>query len=93
MHPIPFTGYLNHCCDTLLEARENESDKLLVALVRIQRLLGRVHAAFPNPEADSDAPRISYTSLHMVITTIRKELDVLVEKAAPEIEENCEFSP
>ena len=93
MHPFPFTGYLNQCCDALLEAHEYESDKLLVALVRMQRLVDRVHAVFPNPEADSEASRMFSAPLHMAIATIRKELDALVEKAAPEIENNGESGP
>ncbi|KAK4235718.1 hypothetical protein C8A03DRAFT_17567 [Achaetomium macrosporum] len=77
------TSYLSHCCDILLSTQEHESDKFLVTLVHMQRLLSRVTEAFPNPESD-DTPFSMGVPVHMMISTARKEMDALVRSQPAE---------
>jgi hypothetical protein len=71
----------------LLSAQEYDSDKFLVALVRMQRLLGRVADAFPNPESD-DSPLAMNGAVYMMISTAQKELDALVRGQPSEVQRN-----
>lgn len=89
-NPLTYSSYLVKCCDEIEQAREYDSDSFLVALVKIQQLLGR--AADLLPYGDDDASRnVNYAPVHMTITAIRKELDALVRRQPPEVECNCEF--
>jgi hypothetical protein len=79
---------MGHCCDALQNAQEYDSDKFLVALVRMQGLLGRIADISPGPDVDSVEPRVAYAPFHMAMASIRKELDALVENQPPEVECN-----
>lgn len=82
-----FNPYLLKCCDTLAEAGEYDSDKFLVALVRIQQLLNR--AADVIPYSDDDTTRhVQYTPIHMALTAAQKELETLIRQQPPEVECN-----
>lgn len=86
------SSYLLKCCDEIERAREYDSDSFLVALVKIQQLLGR--AADLIPYGDDEASRnVNYTPIHMAITAVKKELDALVRQQPPEVECNCTLSP
>lgn len=90
-NPLTYSSYLAKCCDEIEQAREYDSDSFLVALVKIQQLLGR--AADLVPYSDDEAARsVNYAPIHMAITAIRKELDVLVRQQPPEVECNCKLS-
>lgn len=91
-NPLTYSSYLAKCCDEIEQAREYDSDSFLVALVKIQQLLGR--AADLVPYSDDEAMRsVNYAPIHMAITAIRKELDVLVRQQPPEVECNCTLWP
>lgn len=91
-NPMTCSSYLVKCCDEIEKAREYDSDSFLVALVKIQQLMGR--AADLLPYGDDDASRnVNYAPVHMTITAIRKELDALVRRQPPEVECNCKLSP
>ncbi|KAL1882941.1 hypothetical protein Daus18300_000579 [Diaporthe australafricana] len=80
-------SYLVKCCDEVEHAREYDSDSFLVALVKMQQLLGR--AADVLPYGDDDASRrVNYAPIHMALTAVRKELDALVRAQPPEVECN-----
>lgn len=89
MHIFPYTNYIGQCCQMLLDAREYESDKLLVGLVRMQRLLSRVSAAFPSPEVENATQSVFYAPLHMSMSTTRLELDALIKGQPEELKNNC----
>lgn len=89
---MTYSSYLVKCCDEIEQAREYDSDSFLVALVKIQQLLGR--AADLVPYGDDDASRnVNYAPVHMAITAVRKELETLVRQQPPEVECNCTLSP
>lgn len=81
------TPYVSHCCDVLLSAQEHDSDKFLVALVRMQQLGARVADALPSPETD-DSPQSMNGSVYMTMTTAQKELDALARSQPPEVQRN-----
>ncbi|KAK4158310.1 hypothetical protein C8A00DRAFT_10977 [Chaetomidium leptoderma] len=81
------TPYVSHCCDVLLSAQEHDSDKFLVALVRMQQLGARVADALPSPETD-DSPQSMNGSVYMMMTTAQKELDALARSQPPEVQRN-----
>jgi hypothetical protein len=91
MHIFPYTNYIGQCCQMLLDAGEYESDKLLVALVRMQRVLSRVSAAFPNPEVENPMQSVFYAPLHMTMSTTRIELDAFIKGQPEELKTNCEW--
>ncbi|KAK4233284.1 hypothetical protein C8A03DRAFT_48123 [Achaetomium macrosporum] len=86
-----YTPYLLHCCDILLSAQEHDSDKFLVALVRMQRLIGRVADAFPSPESD-DTQLSMNGSASMMMSTAQKELDALARSQPSEVQCNASSS-
>lgn len=89
---MTYSSYLLKCCDEIEKGREYDSDGFLVALVRIQQLLGR--AAELIPHGDDYASRsVNYAPIHMAIASVRRELDALVRQQPPEVECNCRFSP
>ncbi|KAH8664688.1 hypothetical protein BX600DRAFT_498427 [Xylariales sp. PMI_506] len=90
--PLPFTSYLGRCCDMLQTAREFNSDHFLVILVRMQRLISQSASVFSILELDDGAPRLFNESVHMAISTVRKELDVLVGYEPQRHEENLVLS-
>jgi hypothetical protein len=83
-----FTPYLTHCCDTLLAAQDHDSDKFLVALIHMQRLLTRVSDIIPNPDQGEDTSQAVDAALHMMIVTTRKELDQLIQSQPPVVQSN-----
>lgn len=87
-NPMTYSSYLVKCCDEIEKAREYDSDSFLVALVRIQQLLGRAADLLPYGEDDSSR-NVNYAPTHMAITAIRKELETLVRQQPPEVECNC----
>ncbi|KIH89816.1 fungal transcriptional regulatory protein [Sporothrix brasiliensis 5110] len=77
IHPLPFTAYMDDCCDRLLAANEHASDALAVALARMQRVAARVYAVLPSPDVDAP-PALAFAPVYMAMATLRKELDQLV---------------
>lgn len=75
-----------HCCETLLAAQEHDSDRFLVALIYMQRLLTRVSDIIPHPDQDEDGCRAMDASLHITMVTTGKELDELVRRQPPEVQ-------
>ncbi|KAI3397511.1 hypothetical protein diail_10723 [Diaporthe ilicicola] len=85
--PMTYSSYLAKCRDEIEHAREYDSDSFLVALVKMQQLLGRAADLIPCGD-DEASRRVSYAPIHMALTAIRKELDALVREQPPEVECN-----
>lgn len=91
MSQFPYTNYLTTCCAELCAAQEYESDQFLVALIRMQRLVGRIRTAMPSPEIDGiDTVNFS-TSLYMTMSTIRNELESLKSELPRGLQDSGEF--
>lgn len=88
---MTYTPYLARCCEILGETQEYDSDKFLVAMVKIQRLLDCGAEVVPDNE-DDPAHSVQYTPCHMALTSIQKEMEVLVRDQPPEVECNCTSS-
>lgn len=84
---MPYSSYLDKCRDEIEQAQEYESDKFLVAIVRIQQLLGRAAEIIPYGD-DEASRRVDYVPIHMALTAIRKELDALIRSQPSEVECN-----
>lgn len=84
---MTLNAYLLKCCEALASSEEYDSDKFLVALVKIQQLLNRVAEIIPY--GDDDAARsVQYEPIHMALTAAQKELEVVVRQQPPEVECN-----
>lgn len=88
IYGLPHTPYVARCCDILQHAQEYDSDKFLIALVRMQRLVLRIHEVTPTPHLDTTLPHAFYGSIYMTMATVKKELDALVESQPPDVECN-----
>lgn len=85
--PMTFNPYFLKCCETLAAAEEYDSDKFLVALVKIQQLLNRVADIIPYGD-DDEARCVQYAPIHMALTAAQKELEALIRQQPPEVECN-----
>lgn len=88
---MTYSSYLDRCREQIEHAQEYDSDKFLVALIRIQQLLGRAAELIPYGD-DEASRRINYAPVHMALTAIHKELDVLIRDQPPEVECNGMWS-
>lgn len=88
-HAFPYSSYLDHCCDVLLDAHEHESDEFLVALVRLQQLAHRIYIVLPNPDSDPRPSSGSHAAMFMSIAAMRRELDTLIHSQSMAVRNNC----
>ncbi|PSR82105.1 hypothetical protein BD289DRAFT_484068 [Coniella lustricola] len=89
-NPMMYSSYFQKCCDTLSAANDFDSDRFLVALVKMQQLLNRAADIIPYAD-DETAARTPYSPFHMALTAARKELDALVREQPAEVECNPLF--
>lgn len=82
-----YNSYLSKCCETLADAQEYDSDKFLLATVKIQQLLNRGADIIPY-SGEEATHRVQYTPAHMALSSIQKELEVLLREQPPEVECN-----
>ncbi|KAJ4390949.1 hypothetical protein N0V93_004548 [Gnomoniopsis smithogilvyi] len=85
--PMTLNPYLVKSCEALALLDEYDSDKFLVALVKIQQLLNRVADIIPYGD-DEAARSVQYAPIHMAITAAQKELEAVVRQQPPEVECN-----
>ncbi|CAM1503117.1 Fc.00g078930.m01.CDS01 [Cosmosporella sp. VM-42] len=95
---LPWNAYLSHCCDSLLEAHEYETDIYLVALVRMQHVVDRVYTIIPLPSAEvhesalhDPAPSVYRAPYDMIINGARKELESFAKMQPDCIRQNKNF--
>ncbi|OIW28644.1 hypothetical protein CONLIGDRAFT_617558 [Coniochaeta ligniaria NRRL 30616] len=89
---LPHTNYLTTACTILEGAQEYESDKFLVAQIRMQRLMVTGYHAFPNTDIEASAQADFGTALSMTMTSIRNEVEDLKKDLPPEIQNHYLFS-
>lgn len=67
-----------------------ESDRILVALIRIQRLLTKIASAFPSPEFNPDGSNWVdfHGALPMAMDTLRNELEALKANESADVQQN-----
>ena len=76
------------CCQKLEEAREYQSDTLLVQLVRLQEIRYRMSRSFPYD--DSHASRKSDAPVDMFVRSWQNELETFWASLPAESQQNCE---
>jgi hypothetical protein len=92
MPMIPYSAYLKTCRQAIETAAEYDSDRFLSILVRMQHLGCKTHYMFPNPEMDGSDP-IEFTgSSHMILASVKRDLEALRSETPPEIRESCKSS-
>lgn len=80
---MSFTGHMSNCCDSILEAKQFDTDEFLVALVRLERMAARIHRLLPIPEIDDPEAAVFRGPLDMAMSTMRREIEEY-EKSLPE---------
>lgn len=92
MHDFQHTDYLRQCCETLYDYQEFESDRNLVALTQLQRLVSKAISVFPNHEFNADTDRSVrpdfYAPLYMTLSSLRSELETLKANESFDIEDD-----
>lgn len=90
-------SYLSKCCESLVSVQEYDSDRFLVALVKMQQILNRGADIVPYSDSDGDdddsssVPKTHYTPVHMALTSLQKEMEALVREQPAEVECNALF--
>ncbi|KAF3768090.1 hypothetical protein M406DRAFT_289423 [Cryphonectria parasitica EP155] len=87
-HPMSYSSYLQKCCEVIAEAQEYETDKFLVALIKIHQLLNRAADIIPYNDGELTS-QIPYTPSHMALTAIQKELETVIRQQPAEVEMNA----
>lgn len=92
-HPMNHNSYLSQCCQSLQQVQEYDSDRFLVALVRMQQILNRGADLVPDVGDDDDnngnnlsTPRAHYTPVHMALGSLQSEMEALVREQPADVE-------
>lgn len=81
------TSYMAKCCNEIDETQEYDSDKFLVALVKLQQLLDKVADLIPY--SDDEAGRsVQYAPHHMALTSVQRDIEALIREQPPSVECN-----
>ncbi|KAK0636633.1 hypothetical protein B0T17DRAFT_86157 [Bombardia bombarda] len=88
---FPYSNYINTCCAAVVSQQEYQSDKFMAALIQLQRIACRIHAAFPSPDIDVNGPSELSAPSFMVISSIRAELESLKRETPKEIQNHWAF--
>lgn len=91
-HPMNHNAYLAKCCASLAHVQEYDSDRLLVALVRMQQIVNRGADLVPYPDddgEDDDDKSPPYTPVHMALNALQKEMEALVREQPADVECNA----
>lgn len=87
---MTYTSYLAKCCKEVDEAQEYDSDKFLVTLVKLQQLLNKGADLIPYSDDEAER-RIPYPPSHMALTSVQREMEVLIREQPPSVECNGMF--
>ncbi|KAK0609266.1 hypothetical protein B0T14DRAFT_232685 [Immersiella caudata] len=91
MPMCPYSAYLRTCRQAIESTAEFESDRFLSILVQMLHVGCRTHYTFPNPEMDGSEPVEFTGASHMVLTSVKRELEALRKETPPEIRASCMF--
>ncbi|KAF7555776.1 hypothetical protein G7Z17_g1910 [Cylindrodendrum hubeiense] len=88
---LSWSHFLSQCCDALLKAGEHESDKYLVAVVKMQHLTDRAYNALRTTDYYDNPSIVFRAPLDMVMTQARRELESFVETQPEVVKESKIF--
>ena len=83
---IRYSSFVDACCDFLLSRIEYASDRLLVARVRLQCIVDRIHEAFSNRYA---SPNPMSTPVGLLVNLFRGELAAFKASLPIDIQQDC----
>ncbi|KAK0386078.1 hypothetical protein NLU13_5915 [Sarocladium strictum] len=75
---LPWSRYLDRCCEALEKAREYETDLHIVALARLHRTADHIHTIF-KPDGAADLPKYLRAPVFMAIERIQAELKSIID--------------
>jgi hypothetical protein len=87
---LRYTSYIEHCCDALLETNDLDSDRVLVATVRLRRVLESANQNLPNDPPNSDIPK---APVWMYVKSIRAELHNIMATLPSDLQNNSKSIP
>ena len=90
---LQWTSYISKCCDSLSEAHEYETDLLLVALVRMQRVTDRVFNIMPSHSIDfqDPTPAVFRAPFDMAINGVRREMEAFANIQPDLVKQNSKL--
>ncbi|KAK3688243.1 hypothetical protein B0T22DRAFT_148598 [Podospora appendiculata] len=88
---LPRYSYVTTCCDALEKAQEYDSDVLLVNVIRLQRILCRIRAAFTSSDMENGINTGFSASSAMAISSIRADMETLKRAAPIDIQTHWSF--
>lgn len=83
-----YSSSLFKCCESLQQVQEYDSDRFLVALVKMQQVLNRGADIIPYSDDDDAARRIHYTPVHMALSSMQNEMEALIREQPADVESN-----
>ena len=83
---LRYSPFVDDCCDFLLSHVEYASDQLLVARVRLQCIVDRIHEAFSNRYA---TPNPMSTPIGLHVNLFRGELAAFKASLPVDIQQDC----
>ncbi|KAI5459741.1 hypothetical protein BGZ63DRAFT_388562 [Mariannaea sp. PMI_226] len=88
---FPWSNFLAQCADSLLETSEFESDKMLVALVKMHHVAERTFAVMRTTDYLEQVNVVFRAPLDMAINNARRELDNIVKAQPESVKQNKMF--
>ena len=92
-YPIPWTNYVASCCQSLVEAREYDSDLYIVALVKMQRIAHQAYDLIPMSDLLDKSQNVFRAPLDMAISRVHGELQTFADDQPRLVRENRESQP
>ena len=72
---LEWSNYLGECCEELVQRREFETDLLLVALVRAQRIADRAYVMTSDIDLGDGGTSVFRSPLDMALNGVHRELE------------------
>ncbi|MCJ1312744.1 hypothetical protein MMC25_006420 [Agyrium rufum] len=83
---LPFSKYMDECCNVISEAQEYQSDVFLLRLVKLQTIVDRMTSSLPYEDVES-GQRASATT-EMVIKALQNELEIFKSSLPPQLQQD-----
>lgn len=93
-HPVGHNSYLSKCCHSLARVQEYDSDRFLIALIKMQQvILNRGADIVPDIDDDEEeespdasSPRAHYPPVHMTLCALQREMEALVRAQPADVQ-------
>ncbi|KAL8297866.1 hypothetical protein RB597_007119 [Gaeumannomyces tritici] len=90
-HYLPYTEFIDQCCTDLLATEEYQTDRALVAMIRMQCLVRRAQALLPGAYPCPDTTVTFTPSVAISLAALRREMDEMAAGLHPSGIENTHF--